>query len=65
MTAVILYATDHDGWYPDSVATGNLPGNTWCGQDPRTLKAFWQAGEQWNNPKTSYDDPVVGSYCLY
>jgi hypothetical protein len=102
-----LYAADHQGWYPESVATGGQLGNTWCWQDPRTMKAcnprpggqyssslagylrtylsdpstfvcpagprsypylkdFWQAGESWNNPKTSYDDDsVVGSYCLY
>jgi prepilin-type N-terminal cleavage/methylation domain-containing protein len=107
VTAVSLYAADHQGWYPESVATGSQLGNTWCWQDPRTMKAckprvagqyksslagylrdylpdpstfvcpsgpkpypylkdFWQAGDQWNNPKTSYDDDsVVGSYCLY
>ncbi len=106
VTSVCLYAADHQGWYPDSVAT-SMSGNTWCWQDPRTLKAckprvtgkycsslagylrsyvpdpsvlvcpgsprpypylrdFWQAGDAWNNPKTSYDDDsVVGSYCLY
>jgi hypothetical protein len=39
VTAVALYAADHQGWYPDSVATGSMLGNTWCWQEPRTMKA--------------------------
>lgn len=45
------------------------PSTLVCPAGPRPypyLKDVWQAGDQWNNPKTSYDDdPVVGSYCLY
>jgi len=104
--AVSLYATDHEGRYPESVATAAMLGRTWRWQEPRMLKACqpraggyrcslagylraylpqaeilscpsspqpylylkeaWQAGEQWDNPSTSFtDDSVLGSYCLY
>jgi hypothetical protein len=104
--AVGLYAADHEGWYPESVATAAMLGRTWRWQEPRMLKAcepraagygcsvagylgsylpqaeilscpssprpypyleeLWQAGEQWDNPDTSFtDDSVLGSYCLY
>ncbi len=104
--AVSLYAADHEGRYPESVATAALLGRTWRWQEPRMLKACqpraagyraslagylhsylpkaevlscpssprpypyledaWQAGEQWDNPNTSFtDDSVLGSYCLY
>jgi type II secretory pathway pseudopilin PulG len=104
--AVNLYATDHQGWYPESVATAAMLGRTWRWQEPRMMKAcqpraagyccsmagylrpylpdpivvscpsspakypylkdFWRAGEQWDNPNTSFtDDSVLGSYCFY
>jgi len=104
--AVSLYATDHQGWYPESVATAAMLGRTWRWQEPRMMKAcqpratgyccslasylrpylpdpivlscpgspatypylddFWRAGEQWDNPQTSFtDDSVLGSYCFY
>jgi type II secretory pathway pseudopilin PulG len=104
--AVSLYAADHEGCYPQSVATAAMLGRTWRWQEPRMLKACqpratgyrcslagylrsylpkaetlscpssprphpyleeaWQAGEQWDNPNTSFtDDSVLGSYCLY
>ena len=104
--AVSLYATDHEGCYPESVATAAMLGRTWRWQEPRMLKACqpraagyrcslagylrsylpkaeilscpssprpypyleeaWRAGEQWDNPDTSFtDDSVLGSYCLY
>jgi prepilin-type N-terminal cleavage/methylation domain-containing protein len=104
--AVNLYATDHEGWYPESVATAAMLGRTWRWQEPRMMKAcqarangyqssmatylrsylpkavilscpsspetypytkeFWRAGEQWDNPDTSYtDDSVLGSFCFY
>jgi len=40
-----------------------------CPSSPRPypyLEEAWQAGEQWDNPNTSFtDDSVLGSYCLY
>jgi hypothetical protein len=104
--AVSLYATDHQGWYPESVATAAMLGRTWRWQEPRVLKACqpraggyqcsmasylrvylpkaavlscpssprpypyleeaWRAGEEWNNPNTSFtDDSMLGSYCCY
>ena len=104
--AVSLYATDHEGRYPQSVATAAMLGRTWRWQEPRMLKACqpraagyrcsvacylraylpkavtlscpssprpypyleeaWQAGDEWDNPETSFtDDSVLGSYCLY
>jgi type II secretory pathway pseudopilin PulG len=40
-----------------------------CPSSPRTypyLEDFWRAGEQWDNPNTSFiDDSVLGSFCLY
>jgi hypothetical protein len=104
--AVSFYAADHEGRYPESVATAAMLGRTWRWQEPRMLKACqpravgyrcsvagylrsylpqaeilscpssprpypylkeaWQAGEQWDNPDTSFtDDSVLGSYCLY
>ncbi len=104
--AVSLYAADHEGRYPESVATAAMLGRTWRWQEPRMLKACqpraagyqssvagylrrylpqaeilscpssprpypylkeaWQAGEQWDNPNTSFtDDSVLGGYCLY
>ena len=40
-----------------------------CPSSPRpypNLREAWQAGEQWDNPNTSFtDDSVLGSYCLY
>jgi hypothetical protein len=104
--AVSLYGADHEGCYPESVATAAMLGRTWRWQEPRMLKAcqpraagyrcslagylrsylpqaetlscpsspqpypylkeVWRAGEQWDNPDTSFtDDSVLGSYCLY
>jgi len=104
--AVSLYAADHEGRYPESVATAAMLGRTWRWQEPRMMKACqprasgyqcslasylrsylpkaailscpsspqpypyledaWRAGEQWDNPDTSFtDDSVLGSYCLY
>jgi prepilin-type N-terminal cleavage/methylation domain-containing protein len=104
--AVSLYATDHQGQYPESVATAAMLGRTWRWQEPRMMKAcqpradgyqssmasylraylpkavalscpsspaaypyleqFWQAGDLWDNPETSFtDDSVLGSYCFY
>jgi hypothetical protein len=37
--AVSLYASDHEGWYPESVATAAMLGRTWRWQEPRMLKA--------------------------
>jgi len=104
--AVNLYATDHEGWYPESVATAAMLGRTWRWQEPRMMKAcsaradgyrcsmagylrpylpkaavlscpsspgiyryledLWRAGDQWDNPDTSFtDDSVLGSFCFY
>jgi hypothetical protein len=104
--AVSLYAADHEGRYPESVATAAMLGRTWRWQEPRMLKACqpraagyrcamasyvrpyldkaatlscpssprpypyledaWQAGEQWNNPDTSFtDDSMLGSFCFF
>jgi len=104
--AVNLYATDHEGRYPESVATAAMLGRTWRWQEPRMMKACspradnyrcsmaaylrsylpkavilscpssprtynyaeesWRAGEQWDNPDTSYtDDSVQSSFCFY
>lgn len=104
--AVSLYATDHQGCYPESVATAAMLGHTWRWEEPRMLKACepraagyqcsmasylghylpkaetlscpssprpypyledaWRAGEQWDNPDTSFtDDSVAGSFCCY
>jgi len=37
--AANLYATDHEGWYPESVATAAMLGRTWRWQEPRMIKA--------------------------
>ncbi len=37
--AVNLYAADHQGWYPESVATASMLGHTWRWQEPRMMKA--------------------------
>ncbi|MCX5643560.1 MAG: type II secretion system protein [Phycisphaerae bacterium] len=37
--AVSLYAADHEGCYPESVATAAMLGRTWRWQEPRMLKA--------------------------
>jgi prepilin-type N-terminal cleavage/methylation domain-containing protein len=37
--AVSLYASDHEGCYPESVATAAMLGRTWRWQEPRMLKA--------------------------
>ncbi len=37
--AVNLYAADHEGRYPESVATAAMLGRTWRWQEPRMLKA--------------------------
>ena len=37
--AVSLYASDHEGWYPESVATAAMLGRTWRWQEPRMMKA--------------------------
>ena len=37
--AVSLYAADHEGRYPESVATAAMLGRTWRWQEPRMLKA--------------------------
>jgi hypothetical protein len=104
--AVGLYAADHAGRYPESVATAAMLGHTWRWEEPRMLKACepraagyhtsmasylrsylpkaeilscpsnprpysyleqaWRAGDQWDNPDTSFtDDSVSGSYCCY
>ena len=104
--AVNLYAADHEGWYPQSVATAAMLGRTWRWQEPRMMKAcqpraegyrcsmagylraylpkavllscpsspatypyledFWRAGEQWDNPDTTFtDDSALGSFCFY
>jgi type II secretory pathway pseudopilin PulG len=104
--AVSLYAADHAGCYPESVATAAMLGRTWRWEEPRMLKACearaagyqcslasylrsylpkaevlscpsnprpypyleeaWRAGEDWDNPDTSYtDDSVAGSFCLF
>lgn len=40
-----------------------------CPGSPRPypyLEDFWRAGEQWDNPDTSFtDDSVLGSFCFY
>jgi hypothetical protein len=103
---VSLYAADHQGWYPESVATAAMLGRTWRWEEPRMMKACqpraagyqcsmasylrsylpkaatlscpssprpypyledaWRAGEQWDNPDTSFtDDSVLGSFCFF
>lgn len=37
--AVSLYASDHQGRYPESVATAAMLGRTWRWQEPRMMKA--------------------------
>jgi prepilin-type N-terminal cleavage/methylation domain-containing protein len=37
--AVNLYAADHGGWYPESVATAAMLGRTWRWEEPRMMKA--------------------------
>jgi hypothetical protein len=104
--AVGLYAADHEGRYPESVATAAMLGRTWRWEEPRMMKACqprgagyrcslasylrrylpqaavlscpssprpypyledaWRAGEQWDNPDTSFtDDSVLGSFCFF
>lgn len=100
-----LFTLDHDGQYPQSVATigfgdswnwsepTKLTGNRrrsprlyrsmsaylrdyipdastmYCPNAPRKYKYLqesWDAGDDWDNPETSFpSDPVGGTYCFY
>jgi len=52
--AVNLYATDHGGWYPESVATAAGLGRTWRWQEPRKMKACQPRGEGYRASMSAY-----------
>jgi type II secretory pathway pseudopilin PulG len=52
--AVGLYAADHEGWYPESVATAAMLGRTWRWQEPRMLKACEPRGTGYRCSMASY-----------
>jgi prepilin-type N-terminal cleavage/methylation domain-containing protein len=62
--AVSLYATDHQGWYPESVATAAMLGRTWRWQEPRMMKACSARADGYRCSMASYlrpylPDPIV------
>jgi len=62
--AANLYAADHESWYPESVATAGMLGNTWRWQEPRMMKACRPRGEGYRSSMAAYlraylPDPVV------
>jgi type II secretory pathway pseudopilin PulG len=52
--AANLYATDHAGWYPESVATAAGLGRTWRWQEPRKMKACQPRAEGYRTSMASY-----------
>lgn len=52
--AVSLYAADHQGWYPESVATAAMLGRTWRWQEPRMMKACQARGTGYHSSMAGY-----------
>jgi len=52
--AVSLYAGDHGGWYPESVATAAMLGHTWRWEEPRMLKACQPRGSGYGSSLAGY-----------
>ncbi len=52
--AANLYATDHEGWYPESVATAAMLGRTWRWQEPRMIKACSARGDGYQCSAAGY-----------
>jgi len=52
--AVSLYAADHQGRYPESVATAAMLGRTWRWQEPRMMKACQPRAESYRCSMASY-----------
>jgi len=52
--AANLYATDHEGWYPESVATAAGLGRTWRWQEPRKMKACQPRAEGYRVSMAAY-----------
>jgi prepilin-type N-terminal cleavage/methylation domain-containing protein len=51
---VNLYATDHDSWYPESVATAAMLGRTWRWQEPRMMKACSARADGYRSSMAAY-----------
>lgn len=52
--AVSLYACDHQGRYPESVATAAMLGHTWRWQEPRMMKACQPRADGYRCSLASY-----------
>jgi len=52
--AVSLYAADHQGQYPESVATAAMLGHTWRWQEPRMMKACQPRAAGYHSSMASY-----------
>ncbi|MEN6578935.1 MAG: prepilin-type N-terminal cleavage/methylation domain-containing protein [Phycisphaerales bacterium] len=57
--AVNLYATDHDSWYPESVATAAMLGRTWRWQEPRMMKACSARADGYRCSMAAYLRPYL------
>lgn len=57
--AVNLYATDHEGWYPESVATAAMLGRTWRWQEPRMMKACSARADGYRSSMANYLRPYL------
>jgi len=52
--AVSLYAADHQGRYPESVATAAMLGHTWRWQEPRMMKACQPRADGYHSSMATY-----------
>lgn len=57
--AANLYATDHDSWYPESVATAAMLGRTWRWQEPRMMKACSARADGYRRSMAAYLRPYL------
>src|SRR3974390_320130 len=57
--AVSLYAADHEGRYPESVAPAAMLGRTWRWQEPRMLKACQPRAAGYRCAMASYLRPYL------
>jgi prepilin-type N-terminal cleavage/methylation domain-containing protein len=57
--AVSLYADDHQGRYPESVATAAMLGRTWRWQEPRMMKACQPRADGYRASMASYLRPYL------
>jgi len=57
--AVNLYASDHENWYPESVATAAMLGRTWRWQEPRMMKACQARADNYRCSMATYLRPYL------